>query len=77
MNKWTKQVPVLTRRTRAVAAVLEGNLYIMGGSDGERTQVCDAIEKDYLCPKPHRYWLHQQDKRLKSNIMPDFNKENL
>lgn len=55
MNKWTKQVPVLTRRTRAVAAVLEGNLYVMGGSDGERTQVCDAIAKDYLCPKPHRY----------------------
>lgn len=55
MNKWTKRVPVLTRRTRAVAAVLEGNLYIMGGSDGENTQVCDAIEKDYLCPKPHRY----------------------
>lgn len=49
MNKWTKQVPV------QLAAVLEGNLYVMGGSDGERTQVCDAIAKDYLCPKPHRY----------------------
>lgn len=27
---------MLTSRTRAAAAVLEGQLYVMGGSDGDR-----------------------------------------
>ncbi|GAA6218660.1 kelch-like protein 20 isoform X1 [Lates japonicus] len=35
MNMWSKQVPMLTRRTRAVAAVLEGHLYVIGGNDGD------------------------------------------
>lgn len=35
-NTWSKQVPMLTSRTRAAAAVLEGHLYVMGGSDGDR-----------------------------------------
>lgn len=35
MNAWTKQAPMLTRRARAVAAVLEGHLYVMGGNDGD------------------------------------------
>lgn len=28
-------MPMLTRRTRAVAAVLEGHLYVIGGNDGD------------------------------------------
>ncbi|XP_028433074.1 kelch-like protein 20 isoform X1 [Perca flavescens] len=35
MNTWSKQTAMLTRRTRAVAAVLEGHLYVMGGNDGD------------------------------------------
>lgn len=35
-NTWSKQVPMLTRRTRAAAAVLGGHLYVMGGNDGDR-----------------------------------------
>lgn len=27
---------MLTRRTRAAAAVLEGHLYVIGGNDGDR-----------------------------------------
>lgn len=35
MNTWSKQAPMLTRRTRAVAAVLEGHLYVIGGNGGD------------------------------------------
>lgn len=35
MNTWSKQAPMLSRRTRAVAAVLEGHLYVIGGNDGD------------------------------------------
>lgn len=34
-NTWSKQVPMLSRRTGAAAAVLDGHLYVMGGSDGD------------------------------------------
>ncbi|KAK9522228.1 hypothetical protein VZT92_018705 [Zoarces viviparus] len=35
MNTWSKQAAMLTRRTRAAAAVLEGHLYVIGGNDGD------------------------------------------
>ena len=35
MNMWSKQAAMLTRRTRAAAAVLEGHLYVIGGNDGD------------------------------------------
>ncbi|XP_029998962.1 kelch-like protein 20 [Sphaeramia orbicularis] len=35
MNAWSKQAAMLTRRTRAVAAVLNGHLYVIGGNDGD------------------------------------------
>lgn len=35
MNTWSKQAPMLARRTRAAAAVLEGHLYVIGGNDGD------------------------------------------
>lgn len=46
-NAWSKQVPMLSRRTRAAAAVLDGHLYVMGGSDGE-----DALSSGeaVMCP---------------------------
>ncbi|XP_026177945.1 kelch-like protein 20 isoform X1 [Mastacembelus armatus] len=34
MNTWKKQAPMVTRRTRATAAVLEGHLYVIGGNNG-------------------------------------------
>ncbi|KAJ7993641.1 hypothetical protein DPEC_G00256760 [Dallia pectoralis] len=34
MNSWTKQPPMPSRRCGAVAAVLAGRLYVIGGSDG-------------------------------------------
>ncbi|XP_042276477.1 kelch-like protein 20 isoform X1 [Thunnus thynnus] len=34
MNTWSKQAAMLTRRTKAVAAVLHGQLYVIGGNDG-------------------------------------------
>ncbi|XP_063752866.1 kelch-like protein 20 [Eleginops maclovinus] len=34
MNTWTKQAAMLSRRSGAVAAVLQGQLYVMGGNDG-------------------------------------------
>ncbi|KAK2837966.1 hypothetical protein Q5P01_015178 [Channa striata] len=35
MNTWSKQPSMLTRRTRAMAAVLESHLYVIGGNDGD------------------------------------------
>lgn len=35
MNAWSIQAPMLSRRTRAVAAVLDGHLYVIGGNDGD------------------------------------------
>ncbi|KAJ3604553.1 hypothetical protein NHX12_029293 [Muraenolepis orangiensis] len=43
MNTWTKQASMLSRRTRAVGAVLDGHLYVMGGSDG--TMVLNSVER--------------------------------
>ncbi|KAA8592554.1 hypothetical protein FQN60_018009 [Etheostoma spectabile] len=43
MNTWSKQTAMLTRRTRAVAAVLEGHLYVMGGNDGDT--VLNSVER--------------------------------
>lgn len=34
MNSWTKQAPMLSRRSGATAAVMDGQLYVIGGSDG-------------------------------------------
>uniref|UniRef100_A0A3P9M4X3 Si:ch73-29c22.1 n=1 Tax=Oryzias latipes TaxID=8090 RepID=A0A3P9M4X3_ORYLA len=34
-NKWSMQPPMLTRRSRAAAAVLQGHLCVIGGNDGE------------------------------------------
>lgn len=35
MNTWGKQAALLTRRTRAAAAVVNGHLYVIGGNDGD------------------------------------------
>lgn len=35
MNSWTKQAPMLSKRCGAAAAVMEGQLYVIGGSDGD------------------------------------------
>ncbi|XP_028313999.1 kelch-like protein 20 [Gouania willdenowi] len=43
LNTWSKQAPMLTRRTRAVAAVLGGFLYVMGGNDGDA--VLNSVER--------------------------------
>lgn len=35
VNTWSKQAAMLSRRSGAVAAVLGGHLYVVGGNDGE------------------------------------------
>ncbi|KAM7391213.1 hypothetical protein PAMP_021917 [Pampus punctatissimus] len=40
-NMWSKQAAMLTRRTKAAAAVLDGHLYVIGGNDGD-TALCSV-----------------------------------
>lgn len=35
LNTWTKMAPMLQQRSGAAAAVLDGFLYVMGGTDGD------------------------------------------
>lgn len=46
MNSWSKQAPMLTRRTRATATVLDGHLYVIGGNDGD-TAINSGERRDY------------------------------